>query len=86
MKVVGLVQSGPIEVIAPELRKEVARRLRNSRSGWNAVAVGASGGVGMKLGAGSEQAAINDALEACSRQDRDCRVIVLGPFLVAALP
>jgi adenylate cyclase len=86
MKIVGLVQSGPIDVIAPQLRDDVARRLHNSRSGWNAVAVGASGRVGLKLGAGSEQAAINDALEACSRQDRDCRVIVLGPFLVARLP
>jgi adenylate cyclase len=83
MKVVGLVQSGPIDVIAPELRDGVAQRLHNSRSGWNAVAVGASGRTGLKLGAGSEQAAIDGALEACSKQDRDCRVIVLGPFLVA---
>jgi adenylate cyclase len=86
MKVVGLFQSGPIDAIAPELRDDVARRLRNSRSGWNAVAVGASGRAGLKLGAGSEQAAINDALEACRKQDRDCRVIILGPFLVARLP
>jgi adenylate cyclase len=86
MKVVGLVQSGPLDVIAPELRDDVARRLHNSTSGWNAVAVGASGRAGLKLGAGSEQAAIDGALEACGNQDRECRVIVLGPFLVARLP
>jgi adenylate cyclase len=85
MKVVGLVQSGPIDVIAPELRDDVAQRLHNSRTGWNAVAVGASGRAGLKLGAGLEQAAIDGALEACGQRDRDCRVIVLGPFLVARL-
>jgi TIR domain len=85
MKVVGLVQSGPIDVIAPELRDDVAQRLHNSRTGWNAVAVGASGRAGLKLGAGLEQAAIDGALEACGKKDRDCRVIVLGPFLVARL-
>ena len=86
MKIVGLVQSGPLDVIAPELRDDVARRLHNSTSGWNAVAVGGSGRAGLKLGAGSEQAAIDGALEACGKQDRGCRVIVLGPFLVARLP
>jgi hypothetical protein len=86
MKVVGLVQSRPIDVIASELRDDVAQRLRNSRSGWNAVAVGGSGRAGLKLGAKSEQAAIAGALEACGKQDRDCRVIVLGPFLVEHLP
>ena len=82
MKVVGFARSGPINAVAPELRDDVARRLGNATSGWSAVAVGASGRVGIKLGAESEQAAIDGSMEACGRQDRDCRVAVLGPFLV----
>jgi adenylate cyclase len=86
MKVVGLVQSGPLNVIASELRDDVAQQLHNSRTGWNAVAVGGSGRSGLKVGAGSEQTAIAGAVEACGKQDRDCRVIVLGPFLVEHPP
>jgi adenylate cyclase len=82
MKVVGFARSGPINAVAPELRDDVARRLANATSGWSAVAIGASGRVGLKLGASTEQAAIDGSMEACSRQDRDCRVAVLGPFLV----
>jgi hypothetical protein len=82
MKVVGLFPSGTINAITPELRDEVARRLGNATSGWNAVAIGASGRVGIKLGSDSEQAAVDGALDACGKQDRDCHVAVIGPFLV----
>jgi hypothetical protein len=82
MKVTGLLQSGPIYSIASELRDDVARTLLNARSGWNAVAVGASGRVGLKLGADSEQASVAGALDACAEKDRACRVVVIGPFRV----
>jgi hypothetical protein len=86
MKVTGLVQSGPIYAIAPELRDDVARTLLNARSGWNAVAVGASGRVGLYLSADSEQAAVEGALDACAGKDRACRVVVIGPFRVVDQP
>src|SRR4029079_3489795 len=54
LKVLGLFQSSPIDVIASELRDDVAQRLRNSRSGWNAVAVGGSGRDRLKPGANAE--------------------------------
>jgi adenylate cyclase len=85
-KVVGLFRSGPVDIIAPEFRDEVARQLRNATKGWSAVAVGASGRVGIKLGAESEQAAIDAAMQACGRRDRDCRILVIGPFLVDSGP
>ena len=86
MKVVGFARPGTINAIAPEFRDDVARRLGNATSGWNAVAAGASGRVGVKLGAESEQAAIEGAMADCSRQDRACRVAVIGPFLVEPRP
>jgi hypothetical protein len=82
MKVVGFAKPGMINAVAPELREDVARRLGNAASGWGAVAVGAGGRVGVKLSAATEQVAIDGAIEACSKQDRDCRVVVIGPFLV----
>ena len=86
MKAVGFARPGTINAIAPELRDDVARRLGNATSGWKAVAIGASGRVGVKLGAESEQAAIEGAMADCSRQDRECRVAVVGPFLVERGP
>ena len=86
MKVVGFARPGTINAIAPELRDDVARRLGNATSGWNVVATGASGRVEVKLGAESEQAAIEGAMADCSRQDRECRVAVIGPFLVERGP
>ena len=81
-----IFQPDTINAIAPELRDDVARRLGNATSGWNAVAVGASGRVGSKLGAESEQAAIDGSMADCSRHDRECRIAVIGPFLVESLP
>jgi hypothetical protein len=82
MKVVGIYRPGAINTVVPELRDEVARRLGGATKGWNAVAIGASGRVGIKLGAESEQVAVDGSMENCVRQDRDCRVAVVGPFLV----
>jgi class 3 adenylate cyclase len=85
MKVVGFAPSA-INAVTPEMRDEVARRLGNAPSGWNAVAVGAGGQPGVTLGAASEQAAITAALAECGRQDRGCRMVILGPFAVEGTP
>jgi hypothetical protein len=82
MKVIGLFHAARNDTIAPDARDDVAHRLGNSTSGWNAVAVGATGRPGLMLKAASEQQAIDGALGDCGRQDRGCRVIALGPFAV----
>jgi TIR domain len=82
MKVTGFFQANTNALILPELRSDVARRLGNATTGWNAVAVGTGGGPGLAVGALSEQAAIDGAVAACSARDRNCRVIAIGPFLV----
>jgi len=84
MKVVGLFHAPGNALIAPEARDEVAQRLANAASGWNAVAVGATGQPGLALNAASEQVAVDAALADCARRDRNCRVIALGPFAVEA--
>jgi hypothetical protein len=82
MKVIGFARPAMINAILPELREQVARQLGNATTGWKALAIGASGRVGTALGADSEQAAVEQALENCGRQDRECRIVVIGPFLV----
>ena len=82
MKVTGFFQANTNTAILPELRSDVARRLRNVTNGWSAVAVGAGGGPGLALGAIGEQAAIDGALADCSTRDRNCRVIAIDPFSV----
>ncbi len=81
-KVVGFFRAGSHAAIASEARDDVARRLASATGGWSAVAVGAGGRPGVALKAASEQDAIGSALSDCSKQDRDCRVIALGPFSV----
>ncbi len=83
MKVTGLFHATANPLIAPEARDDVTRRLGNATSGWNAVAVGATGRPALALKATSEQAAVDGALADCAKQDRDCRVIAIGPFAVA---
>jgi class 3 adenylate cyclase len=85
MKPVGLFHAAANPLITPQLQDEVARRLGNAASGWNAVAVGASGHPGLALKAASEQAAVDGALADCAKQDRNCRVIAIGPFAVEPL-
>jgi adenylate cyclase len=82
MKVVGLFRAASNPAIAPEARDDIARRLGNATSGWSAVAVGASGRSGLALRAISERNAIDAALTDCSRLDRACRVVAIGPFAV----
>ena len=69
-------------MIAPDARGDVARRLANVSSGWNAVAVGAAGRPGLALKATNEQDAVNEALGNCVKRDSDCHVIAIGPFAV----
>jgi adenylate cyclase len=82
LKAVGLFRTAGNSSIAPDAREDVARRLGAASGGWNVVAVGAGGRPGLALQASNEQDAVNDALGNCAKQDRDCRVIAIGPFLV----
>jgi adenylate cyclase len=83
MKVISFYTPNAIRFrVKEEGRKEVARRLAGANSGWNAVAVGTAGDVGIAIGAGSEQGAIDGALADCAKHDNNCRVAVLGPFLI----
>jgi class 3 adenylate cyclase len=82
MKAVGFFRAAGSPALAPEVRDDVARRLANDTTGWKAVAAGASGRPGLALNAASEQAAIDAALADCARQDRNCRVVAIGPFAI----
>ncbi len=82
MKVVGLFQPASANPVAPELRDDLAYRIGNAPGGWNAVAAGAAGRVGLMLRAASEQEAIDGSLADCAKQDRSCHVIAIGPFAV----
>jgi adenylate cyclase len=82
LKVTGFFRATGTSSIAPDSREDVARRLADAASGWNAVAVGASGRPGLALRASNEQDAVNDALGNCVRNDSDCHVIAIGPFSV----
>ena len=86
MKATDIFRAGSNTAIAPELRADVARRLANATSGWNVVAVGSNGRAGLGLRASKEQDGITSALADCNRQDRNCRVIAIGPFSVEPLP
>jgi hypothetical protein len=82
MQVAGFFRPSDDAALAPDARIEVARRLGNATSGWNAVAVGPAGRPGLALSAADEQAAIAGAMADCGNHDRDCRVIAIGPFTV----
>jgi hypothetical protein len=82
LKAVGFFRPANHLSIAADARDDVARQLATATSGWNVVAVGAAGRPGLALKAASEQDAVNEALANCGRQDRDCRVIAIGPFSV----
>jgi adenylate cyclase len=69
-----------------EVRAEVAQRLAASNQGWQAVALGATGHAGIKVGANSERSAIDEAMQNCALHDHDCHVVVIGPFFVQASP
>jgi class 3 adenylate cyclase len=82
MKAIGFFHPATNPSIAAEARDEVVRKLGDTQTGWNAVAVGAQGRPGLGLKASSEQNAINDALAECIKRDSDCHVIAIGPFAV----
>jgi adenylate cyclase len=84
MKVTGFFRAASSAVIAPSLREELVHRLGNAGGGWSAVAVGAGEHTGVALKAAGEQAAIDGALADCTKVDRSCRVIAIGPFAVDA--
>jgi hypothetical protein len=68
--------------LRPDARDDLARKLADASSGWNAVAVGVAGRPGLALKATSEQNAVSDALGNCVKHDSDCHVIAIGPFTV----
>jgi adenylate cyclase len=82
MKVTGMFRSANNASIATDQRDDVMRKLTETTTGWNAVAVGSAGRPGMGLSATSEQNAINEALGNCVKRDSDCRIIAIGPFTV----
>jgi class 3 adenylate cyclase len=82
MKVTGMFRSANNASIAADQRDDVMRKLTETTTGWNAVAVGSAGRAGLGLSATSEQNAINEALGNCVKRDSDCHVIAIGPFTV----
>jgi adenylate cyclase len=82
LRVLGFFKAAGHSGIAAEVRDDVARKLADASSGWNAVAVGAAGRPGLGLKAASERAAVNAALRECVKRDSDCQIIAIGPFSV----
>jgi class 3 adenylate cyclase len=82
LKPIGFFRPDKNPSIAMDTRDDVARRLADASSGWNAVAVGAAGRPGLALKARSEQDAVNESLGNCVKHDGDCHVIAIGPFAV----
>jgi len=82
MKAIGFFKAASNPSIAASERDQVARKLADAPTGWNAVAVGTTGHAGVAVKTASEQNAINDALGDCAKHDSDCHVIAIGPFVV----
>ncbi|MBR0935094.1 adenylate/guanylate cyclase domain-containing protein [Bradyrhizobium jicamae] len=82
-RVTGFFKAADSSVITPNERSDIAHRLAEATTGWNAVAVGTQGRPGLGLKAASEAAAVNAALGDCARRDSDCHVIAIGPFAVS---
>ena len=82
LKPTGFFKVSGNTMIAADARDDLARRLAEAQSGWNAVAVGTAGRPGLGLKAATEQGAVNDALADCARRDSNCQVIAIGPFSV----
>jgi adenylate cyclase len=84
LKITGFFRAAGHTTIAADARDEVARRLADASSGWNAVAVGAAGRPGLGLKAATEQTAVSAAIAECARRDSHCQVIAIGPFSVGS--
>ena len=82
MRATGFFHATANPSIVADARDEVARRMSDATTGWNAVAVGTQGRPGLGLKAATEQNALNDALANCAKRDSDCHVIAIGPFTV----
>ena len=83
LKAIGFFRAGSEILRSPcDAQDDVARKLADASSGWNAVAVGTAGRPGLALKAATEQAAVNEALGNCVKHDSDCHVIAIGPFAV----
>lgn len=82
LKAIGFFRPERNPSIAVDAKDDVARKLADASSGWNAVAVGAAGRPGLSLKAANEQNAVNEALGNCVKHDSDCHVIAIGPFAV----
>jgi class 3 adenylate cyclase len=83
LKITGFFKAAGNSTISADAREDVARRLADASSGWNALATGAAGRPGLGLKAATEQAAVNAALAECAKRDSNCQVIAIGPFTVA---
>jgi hypothetical protein len=81
-KVTGVFAARGNNLIASEWQEVLAGRLEQAPNAWNGIAVGASGRPALVLDALNEQNAIEGALADCARNDRDCRIIAIGPFAV----
>ncbi len=84
LKVTGFFKVAGNSAISADARDDVARRLADAPSGWNAVAVGMAGRPGVGLKAATEQAAVDVALVECARRDSNCQVIAIGPLTVGS--
>jgi class 3 adenylate cyclase len=82
LKAIGFFRPERNPSIAVDAKDDVARKLSDASTGWNAVAVGAAGRPGLSLKAANEQNAVNEALGNCVKHDSDCHVIAIGPFAV----
>jgi len=82
LKITGFFKAAGNTMISADARDDVARRLADASSGWNAVAAGTAGRPGLGLKAATEQAAVNAAIAECVKRDSNCQVIAIGPFAV----
>jgi hypothetical protein len=78
----GFFEAATNSSISRDARNELANKLADARSGWNAVAVDAAGRPGLGLKAADEAKAVSAALADCAKRDSDCHVIAIGPFTV----
>ena len=85
MKAVGFFRPATNSFVAANERDFLARRYASSTKGWNAVAASLNGKTGAALGADTEEAAVKTALADCTKVDRECRIIAIGPFSVEPL-
>jgi len=82
LKAIGFFRPERNASIAVDAKDDVARKLADASTGWNAVAVGTAGRPGLALNTANEQNAVNEALGNCVKHDSDCHVIAIGPFAV----